>query len=66
LREQVKRNPERFPDDFTFQLSDFEVDLLVSQNAIPSRKFFDGSNPYLFTEQSVAALSGVIKINSSV
>ncbi len=61
LREQVKRNPERFPDDFTFQLNDFEVDLLVSQNAIPSRKFFGGSNPYVFTEQGVAALSGVIK-----
>jgi hypothetical protein len=61
LREQVKRNPDRFPDDFTFQLNDFEVDLLVSQNAIPSRKYFGGSNPYVFTEQGVAALSGVLK-----
>ena len=61
LREQVKRNPDRFPDDFTFQLNDFEVDLLVTQNAIPSRKHLGGSNPFVFTEQGVAALSGVLK-----
>jgi hypothetical protein len=61
LREQVKRNPDRFPDDFTFQLTDFEVDLLVTQNAIPSRKHLGGSNPFVFTEQGVAALSGVLK-----
>jgi hypothetical protein len=35
LREQVKRNTDRFPTDFIFQLNDNEVDLLVSQNAIP-------------------------------
>jgi hypothetical protein len=61
LREQVKRNPDRFPDDFTFQLNDYEVDLLVTQNAIPSRKHLGGSNPFVFTEQGVAALSGVLK-----
>jgi hypothetical protein len=49
LREQVKRNPDRFPNDFTFQLDDFEVDLLVSQNAIPSKKYLGVSNPYVFT-----------------
>jgi hypothetical protein len=38
LREQVKRNIARFPDDFMFQLTESEVDLMVSQNAIPSRK----------------------------
>jgi hypothetical protein len=37
LREQVKRNNKRFPSDFMFQLSDNEVDFMVSQNAIPSR-----------------------------
>lgn len=35
LREQVKRNKERFPDDFMFVLSQSEVDLMVSQFAIP-------------------------------
>ena len=41
LREQVKRNADRFPDDFVFQLSEDEVEMLVSQNAIPSKgKYF--------------------------
>ena len=35
LREQVKRNTKRFPRDFMFQLTKGEVNLLVSQNAIP-------------------------------
>jgi hypothetical protein len=61
LREQVKRNPDRFPTDFIFQLNDSEVDLLVSQNAIPSKQILGGTNPYVFTEQGVAALSGVLK-----
>lgn len=39
LREQVKRNSNRFPKDFMFQLNESEVDLMVSQNAIPSRKY---------------------------
>lgn len=61
LREQVKRNIGRFPEDFMFQLTEEEVDLLVSQNAIPSKKQFGGYSPYVFTEQGVAAVSAVIK-----
>jgi hypothetical protein len=61
LREQVQRNIERFPEDFMFQLSESEVDFMVSQNAIPSRKHLGGSLPYVFTEQGVASLAGVLK-----
>ena len=61
LREQVQRNIDRFPEDFMFQLTDSEVDFMVSQNAIPSRKHLGGSLPYVFTEQGVASLSGVLK-----
>ena len=39
LREQIKRNPERFPENFMFQLTEKEVDITVSQNAIPSRQY---------------------------
>ena len=51
LREQVKRNKKRFPDDFLFQLNKKEISLMVSQNAIPSKKHLVGSSPYVFTEQ---------------
>ena len=44
LREQVKRNRDKFPLHFMFQLSDFEVDIMVSQNAIPSRQHLGGSS----------------------
>ena len=45
LREQVKRNFERFPPNFMFQLTDSEVEVMLSQNAIPSRKQLGGSLP---------------------
>jgi hypothetical protein len=61
LREQVQRNIDRFPDDFMLQLSESEVDFTVSQNAISSRKYLGGSLPYVFTEQGVASLAGVLK-----
>jgi hypothetical protein len=60
LREQVKRNIKRFPSDFMFQLTENEVDLMVSQNAIPSRQHLGGSLPLAFTEQGVAAISAVL------
>ena len=60
LREQVKRNIKRFPLDFMFQLTEEEVDLMVSQNAIPSRQYLGGSLPFVFTEQGVATISSVL------
>jgi len=50
LREQVKRNANRFPEDFMFQLNEVEVEFMVSQNAIPSKQFLGGYLPYVFTE----------------
>jgi hypothetical protein len=60
LREQVKRNIKRFPSDFMFQLTEEEVDFMVSQNAIPSRQYLGGSLPFVFTEQGVATISSVL------
>ncbi len=54
LREQVKRNIERFPENFMFQLTLDEVETMVSQNAIPSKQHLGGHLPYAFTEQGVA------------
>jgi hypothetical protein len=66
LREQVKRNRRRFPDDFMFQLTHEEADSMVSQNAIPSRKHLGGYRPYVFTEQGVAMLSTVLNSERAI
>lgn len=66
LREQVKRNSDRFPAEFMFQLTEEEVEIMVSQNAIPSKQHLGGSLPYAFTEQGVAMLSAVLKSETAV
>ncbi|MHB8854268.1 MAG: ORF6N domain-containing protein, partial [Ignavibacteriaceae bacterium] len=66
LREQVKRNSKRFPPDFMFQLTNDEVDLMVSQNAIPSKKHLGGYLPYVFTEQGVANLASVLNSDRAI
>ena len=60
LREQVKRNKNRFPSDFMFRLTISEVNRMVSQNAIPSKQQLGGYLPYAFTEQGVANLATVL------
>jgi hypothetical protein len=61
LREQVKRNINRFPENFMFQLTEKEVEFMVSQNAIPSKQHLGGYLPYAFTEHGVLQLSNVLK-----
>jgi phage regulator Rha-like protein len=66
LREQVKRNQSRFPENFMFQLNEQEVNDMVSQNAIPSKQSLGGSLPYVFTEHGVLMLSNVLKSERAV
>ena len=66
LREQVKRNSKRFPPDFMFQLTEDEVEFMVSQNAIPSRQHLGGSLPLVFTEQGVATISSVLTSDRAI
>ena len=66
LREQVKRNSKRFPEDFMFQLTMDEVEIMVSQNAIPSKQYLGGTLPYVFTEQGVAAISGILTSDRAI
>jgi hypothetical protein len=61
LKQAVKRNTDRFPSDFMFELSDEDIDLLVSQSVIPSRKHLGGAVPYAFTEQGVSMLSSILR-----
>ncbi|MBI2102781.1 ORF6N domain-containing protein [Candidatus Woesearchaeota archaeon] len=79
LNEQVRRNSERFPSEFMFQLTDSEFEILRSQfatsNIIPLELQNMAPNdprggrrylPYVFTEQGVAMLSAVLKSDTAV
>lgn len=62
LREQVRRNRERFPDDFMFELTVEEAEMVVPQNAAPStRSLLGGHLPFVFTQEGIAMLSGVLR-----
>ena len=79
LNEAVKRNIERFPEDFMFQLATKETLNLKSQNAtsisealrsqIATTKMGRGGRrylPYAFTEQGVAMLAGVLRSSEAI
>lgn len=67
LVQAVKRNPDRFPDDFMFQLSPQEVVHLRSQDVISSASHGGRRYPpYAFTEQGVAMLSSVLSSTQAV
>jgi len=66
LNEQVKRNKERFPESFMFQLTKLEKDKLVANcDHLKSLKF-SPTMPFAFTEQGVAMLSAVLKSKTAV
>jgi len=66
LNEQVKRNRERFPFDFMFQLTIREKEELVAKcDRFESLKH-SSSLPYAFTEQGVSMLSGILKSEMAI
>lgn len=60
LNQAVKRNIDRFPNDFMFQLSDAELENLRSQ-FVTAKFTMTRSNPFVFTEQGVYMLATVLK-----
>jgi len=67
LKQAVKRNIERFDgDDFMFELTDYEIEKLVSQFVIPSKSYFGGAKPYAFSELGVAMLSSVLNSKTAI
>jgi hypothetical protein len=65
LNEQVKRNIGRFPEDFMFQLTKAEFEILIFQ--IGTSKWGGRRKlPYAFTEQGVAMLSGVLNSERAI
>ena len=66
LKEQVRRNLKRFPDDFMFELTWEEIESLRSQFATLKRGQHIKYLPYAFTEQGVAMLSSVLNSENAI
>lgn len=69
LLQAVRRNLDRFPGDFVFQLTNHEVTNLKSQTVISSSGSGHGgrrARPYAFTEQGVAMLSSVLRSKTAI
>ena len=66
LIQSVKRNISRFPEDFMFQLTDEEYEILKSQIVISSWGGTRRSRPYAFTEQGIAMLSSVLRSKRAI
>jgi hypothetical protein len=78
LNEQVKRNIQRFPESFRFQLTDSEMEILISQIVMSNEdrnlksQFATSSwggrrtKPYVFTEQGIAMLSAVLRSETAI
>jgi hypothetical protein len=66
LKQAVRRNIDRFPDDFMFELKELEMQNLVSQFVIPTLNHFGGAKPFAFTKQGIAMLSSVLKSKKAI
>ena len=66
LNQAVKRNIDRFPESFRFQMSKEEVDKVVTNCDRLSMLKFSPNKPYAFTEQGVAMLASVLHSPSAV
>ncbi|WP_294956917.1 ORF6N domain-containing protein [Sulfurovum sp.] len=66
LNEQVKRNIERFPDDFMFQLKENEKNDLVAKCDRLNKMKYSTVNPNVFTEQGIYMLSSVLKSKKAI
>lgn len=66
LIQAVKRNIDRFPEDFMFQLTKDEFDILRSQSVTSNEWGGRRYPPYAFTEQGVAMLSSVLRSKQAI
>lgn len=66
LKQQVKRNLNRFPEDFMFQLSLSEWQELITNCDMLGSFRFSPATPYAFTEQGVAMLSGILRSERAI
>jgi len=66
LRQQLKRNLDKFPEDYAYQILDEELNLMVSQNVTPSKKQYGGTNPWVFTEKGLYMVATILKSQNAL
>ena len=67
LKQAVRRNPNRFPGDFMFQLTKDEwTELITICDKLPKTVKYSPALPLAFTEQGVAMLSSVLRSQSAI
>lgn len=67
LKQAVKRNLDRFPEDFMFKLSKIEwQELITNCDKLPESVKFSPTTPVAFTEQGLAMLSSVLKSKTAI
>lgn len=66
LKQQVRRNSSRFPNDFMFQLSETEWKEHITNCDMLGANKFSPVTPFAFTEQGVAMLSGIINSERAI
>jgi hypothetical protein len=67
LKQAVKRNSDRFPDDFMFQLTKSEwSELITNCDMLPDGIKYSPSSPFAFTEQGVAMLSSILRSKKAI
>lgn len=66
LNQAVKRNKNRFPSDFMFQLNSSETEILRSQFVTAKTASKKRFNPYVFSENGVAMLSSVLSSKNAI
>ena len=66
LKQQVRRNQERFPEDFMFQLTRKEWQELITNCDKLGAYKYSPSRPLAFTEQGVAMLSGILRSSLAI
>ena len=66
LKQHLKRNMTRFPDDFMFRLTETEWKELITNCDNLGGAKFSPATPYAFTEQGVAMLSGILRSEKAI
>ena len=66
LKQHLKRNIKRFPDDFMFQLTELEWKEVITNCDNLGGAKFSPATPYAFTEQGVAMLAGILRSDKAI